>query len=221
MQRRPGQELRLEPEDEVADVADGQVEAVDRALDPSLDLVRVLAHELRDVLERESDRVDALDDPVVEVAADPLALVDDREALDLLEQSRVLDGDPGVEGEGLDQALVVLRELRTAPPCRSGRGCPTERPFTVTGTPRKLCIGGWFGGKPWRRGSIAMSGIRRERFSRMIRPRKPWPVGQSADRRPRRAVDAGRDEPLDDAVRHRRCRGPRSERRRAAGPGRR
>ena len=25
---------------------------------------------------------------------------------------------------------------------------PTERPFTVTGTPRKLCIGGWCGGKP-------------------------------------------------------------------------
>ncbi len=25
---------------------------------------------------------------------------------------------------------------------------PTERPFTVIGTPRKLCIGGWFGGNP-------------------------------------------------------------------------
>ena len=127
-QRRPGQELRLEPEDEVADVADGQVEAVDGALDPSLDLVGVLADELRDVLERQSDGVDALDDPIVQVPADALALVDDRQALDLLEQACVLDGDPGMEREGLDEALVVLGEFLRRLPCRSGTGSRPSDP---------------------------------------------------------------------------------------------
>ena len=116
--REPGhqghaaQELRAEAEDEVADVADREVEAVDRALDASLDLVRVVADELGDVLEREPDRIDVLDDAVVEVLADALALVDDRQALDLLVQPGVLDRDPGVDGERLDQPLVGRGELR-------------------------------------------------------------------------------------------------------------
>ena len=121
-QRRPGQELRLEPEDEVPDVADGQVEAVDRALDPSLDLVGVLADELRDVLQRQSDGVDALDDPIVQVPADALALVDDRQALDLLEQACVLDGDPGMERERLDERAGRPRRIPARLPCRSGTG---------------------------------------------------------------------------------------------------
>ena len=78
---------------------------------------------------------------------------------------------------------------------------PTERPFTVIGTPRKLCIGGWFGGNPWRRGSTAMSGIRNERFSLMIRPRNPWPRGSGADRGSRLQAHPRRDEALDHAVR--------------------
>ena len=110
-QGRPRQQLRAQPEDEVPDVPDGQVQAVDRALDASLDLVRVVPHELGDVLQRQADRVDVLDDPVVQVLADALALVDDRQPLDLLVQSGVLDGDPGVDGERLDQALVTLGEL--------------------------------------------------------------------------------------------------------------
>ena len=105
-QGRPAQELRPQAEDEVPDVPDRQVEAVDRPLDASLDLVRIIAQELRDVLEGKADRVDVLDDAVVEVLADALALVDDRQALDLLVQLCVLDGDAGVDGERLDQALI-------------------------------------------------------------------------------------------------------------------
>ena len=104
------------------------MEAVDRALDPSLDLVRVVAQELRDVLEREPDRVDVLDDAVVEVLADALALVDDRQPLDLLVQAGVLDGDPGVDGERLDEALIGLGELGGARPCRSDTGCRPSGP---------------------------------------------------------------------------------------------
>ncbi len=80
-------------------------------LDPGPRLIGVVVHELRDVLEREAYPVDALDDPVVEILADPLALLDDRQALDLLVEPGVLDGDPGVEGEHLDERLVGLAEL--------------------------------------------------------------------------------------------------------------
>ena len=70
-------------------------------------------------------------------------------------------------------------------------------------------------------GSTAMSGIRNERFSWMIRPRKPWPRGRAPIARPGLAAHPGRDEALDHAVRDRRSRGPRSAPRRGAGPGRR
>ena len=62
----------------------------------------------------------ALDDAVVEVLADPLALVDDRQPLDLLVQPGVLDRDAGVEREHLDEGLVVLAELGGAELVRSG-----------------------------------------------------------------------------------------------------
>ena len=104
-------QLGPEPEDEVADVADRDVEGVDRAIDAGRRLRRLRGHEVRHVLERQADRVEALDDPVVEVLADALALVDDREPLDLLVQPRVLDGDPRVEREHLDEALILLAEL--------------------------------------------------------------------------------------------------------------
>ena len=83
----------------------------------------------------------------MEVLADPFSFVDDRQALDLLVQPGVLDGDPGMDRERLDQPLIGRRELR-APDLSVRYRLPTERPFTVIGTPRKLCIGGWFGGNP-------------------------------------------------------------------------
>ena len=118
-----------QPEDEVADVADRQVEAVDRPLDPSLDLVGVVAHELRDVLERQADRVDALDDAVVQVLADALALVDDGQPLDLLVQPGVLDRDPGVDGERLDERWSSS-ENSAAPALSVRYRLPTDRPLT-------------------------------------------------------------------------------------------
>ena len=73
-----------------------------------------LAHQLRDVLERQADRIHVLDDPVVEVLGDPVAFVDDRETLELLVEPRVLHGDPGVQGEGLDERLVLRGEFGRA-----------------------------------------------------------------------------------------------------------
>ena len=53
-------------------------------------------HDLRDVLERERHAVERLDDPVVEVTADAVALPDDRQVADLLVQMGVVDRDAGV-----------------------------------------------------------------------------------------------------------------------------
>ncbi len=52
-----------------------------------------------------------------------------------------------------------------------------------TGTPRKLCIGGWWGGKPYARGWAVMSGSRIGCGSSMSRPSTPWPCGSSPIRR--------------------------------------
>ena len=63
----------------------------------------------RDVLQREADRVQRLDDAVVEVLADALALLEHREVLQLLVQAGVVDRDAGMSGERLHEPLVVRR----------------------------------------------------------------------------------------------------------------
>src|SRR5450759_3319081 len=67
-------------------------------------------HEVGDVLQGEAHRVDRLDHAVVEVAPDPLAFLDDREALDLVVEPGVLHRDRRVAGEELHQLLVDLAE---------------------------------------------------------------------------------------------------------------
>ena len=64
----------------------------------------ILPDDLGQVLERERDRVQALDDRVVQVLADALALLDDRQPADLVVQTSVLDGNAGMQGEALDAA---------------------------------------------------------------------------------------------------------------------
>ncbi len=52
-----------------------------------------------------------------------------------------------------------------------------SRPCTKIGTPSRLVIGGWFGGKPTPRGSWLMSGMRKLWPARNITPSRPWPRG--------------------------------------------
>ena len=47
----------------------------------------------------------------MEVAADPLTLVDDGQALDLIMEPGVVDRDAGMEREHLDEGLVILAEF--------------------------------------------------------------------------------------------------------------
>jgi len=87
------------------------VDRVDCAVDPGTGLCRILGHQLGEVLEREAHRVEALDDAVVQILADALALRDHGQALQLVVHPRTAHGDAGVQGERLDQACVVVTEL--------------------------------------------------------------------------------------------------------------
>ena len=114
---------------------------------------------------------------VVQVPADAQPLVDDRELLDLEVQPGVLDRDPGMEREHLDQLLVRLAELRLRPASRSGTGC---RPARRRRGPARRAASASAGDAPGSRrcpDACAMSGIRSETPSRMIVPSRPWPCG--------------------------------------------
>ena len=63
------------------------------------------------VFKRQTDGVQVLDDAIVQVRGDPFPFVDDRQALQLLVEPGVLHGDPGMQGERLDERLVFPAEL--------------------------------------------------------------------------------------------------------------
>ena len=76
-----------------------------------------------------------------------------------LVEAGVLDGDPGVAREELDQPLVGRREFRGAElvgEIEVADRCSLRR----IGTPRNEVIGGWFGGKPDSRGGRDIEGMR-------------------------------------------------------------
>ena len=196
---RSAQQLRSEAEDEVPDVPDRQVQAVDRPLDPPLDLLGIVPDQLGHVLERQPDRVDVLDDPVVEVLADALAFVDDREPLDLLVEPRVLDRDAGMDGEGLDQRLILLGELVGAGLVREVQ-VPDRATLHRDGNAQE---------------AVHRRVVRREpvapRIDRDVRdperavlahdqPEEPVTARNVADPRPGLAIHAGGDEAFHDAV---------------------
>ena len=62
-----------------------------------------------DAFEGEPDRVQVLDDPVVQVLRDPVALLGDGEPTGSIQEPGIRHRDPGVHRERLDQALIVLR----------------------------------------------------------------------------------------------------------------
>ena len=106
--------LRAKAVDEGAQLANRRRERIDGCIDPALSLTGSLRHHFRDVLERERNRVQRLNDPVVEIATDPIALLDDGEVGRLLVQPGIVDRDAGVERKQLDKPLIVGRELRRA-----------------------------------------------------------------------------------------------------------
>ncbi len=118
------------------------------------------------VLERQAHGVDGLDDPVVEVLADPLALLHDRQPLDLVVQPGVLDRDAGMDAR-TSRPGARRRRVNGSPRALSVRyRLPTTRPLTGTGTPRNDVIGGWL-----RREAVRSPGARRCRRSGSTGPR--------------------------------------------------
>ena len=83
----------------------------------------------------------------MEVLADALALVDDRQLLDLLVQPRILDRDPGVPREQLDEPLVRL--LNSAAALVGQVQVADRAALERDRDPSSECIGGWFGGNPY------------------------------------------------------------------------
>ncbi len=67
--------------------------------------------ELGDLLQRQAHRVQPLDDAVMQVASDAFALGHHAQGGQAIVEPGVLDGDAGVAGEQLDQALVAVGEL--------------------------------------------------------------------------------------------------------------
>jgi hypothetical protein len=104
--RRPSRRPRggLEPEDGRPDVADGDVEVLDRGVDPVGDL-RPL-REPGGPLQGEAGGEQPLDHRVVEVAGDALAILEHGHVLQPGVQAGVVDGDPGGAGE-CDRQLLV------------------------------------------------------------------------------------------------------------------
>ena len=74
----------------------------------------MVSHQLAQILEGQPDRVEALDHAVVQVLADALPLGDDRDALQLGAETRVLHGDSRVAGERLHDPDVVCAEVLRA-----------------------------------------------------------------------------------------------------------
>ena len=98
-----------ELEDGRADLGDGVVELVDGLGDPFDD--QVPFGEARRALEAHADGVDALDDPVVEIAGDAVAVVEDAHDADAVVEPGVLNGDARGEREGFGKGLVLVGEL--------------------------------------------------------------------------------------------------------------
>ena len=100
----------LNVEDGLPQLADRLVELLDRLPDPH-DRLRPLDQPGRP-LQRQPDGEQALDHRVVEVPGDPVPVLRQGPVAHQAVQARVLDGDAGGHGEGVDELLVVLGELR-------------------------------------------------------------------------------------------------------------
>jgi hypothetical protein len=102
----------VQREDGRADLLDGLVQRLDRAGDPVSQLG--VAGPRGHALQLHAGRVQSLDDQVVQVAGDPVAVVVDREPLGVATALRQFQSHPGLRGEG-DQHLDGLRGQRQHP----------------------------------------------------------------------------------------------------------
>ena len=101
-----------EPEDEPAQVADRPVQAFDRRLQARSN--RRVRDGRSEGLKREGDTEEDLDDPLLQLAADPVALGRDRARSKSLSDPLELERDRRLDAVGLDEPDLRLREGRSA-----------------------------------------------------------------------------------------------------------
>ena len=110
--------LGLESKDVRAHIPHDVVECVDRFVHPLPRPIRITLEQRHRTLDREPHRIDRLDDPIVQILGDAIPLLEDGEALSaslqLLDQSRVVDGDPSLRSQRESYTLVILREASQA-----------------------------------------------------------------------------------------------------------
>ena len=156
---QPARQSRVpQLEDGRADLGDGVVEVVDGLGDPFDDQVPL--GQARRALKTHADGVDALDDPVVQIAGDAVTVVEHAHDADAVVQPGVLDGDAGGEREGFGKGFVLVAESRSILPCPSGRGCRRRRLGRAVGRPGRRSSAGVREGT--RSGQGALRGARGE-----------------------------------------------------------
>ena len=83
---------------------------MDDLVDPLVRLLRRYLHLILRIFQHQANRVNGLNNPVVQVHAKALALFQDRQLLRLKVQLCVLDGDGGLRGEHLQHLLILVVE---------------------------------------------------------------------------------------------------------------
>ena len=175
------------------------MQRVDRLVHSASGLGRVLGDEVGHVVERQRLGVDGLDRGVVEVAADPLALVDDRQPPNLIVKPGVVDRDAGVEREHLDEGLVVLAEFGGVELVREVQPTDDLAACLDRHAQERVHL------RMVRRKAIALGVARdvRDEVRAVLtddEPKQASAVGQVTDPRALLVVDAAGDEALDRAI---------------------
>ena len=139
-----GQDAGAQPEDVVAQVADDPVQLLHRVLEAGRR--SVAAGQQGRSLQAHPDREQGLDGPVMELLGDPLAVLEHGQALQLLLQPGILEGDGCLLGEGLDQLHGRLPQGRAALGVghrQRAQGAATRREGTNRAGPTPARTIGW------------------------------------------------------------------------------
>ena len=148
-----GEDAGAQAEDVVAQVADDPVQLLDGVLEAAPEVV--VAGQQGRALEAQADREQGLDGPVVQLLGDPLAVLEDGQALELALEAAVLEGDRGLLAKVSTSCTSLSRSSGPPRPLATVR-VPRMRPRTARGMntagPAPAATIGWQrAGRPRRR----------------------------------------------------------------------
>ena len=166
---------RVQREDRVADLADGDVELVDGLVETA----RAVGVDdpWTERLQRHPGGEETLDHLVVEVPGDALAVLEHDELLEPAVQAGVVDRDAGDHRERDRERLVLVGELVGAPLLAEVEVPEHLAPHEDRARRGTSASADGSGGKPYESGCAERSARRSGRGSTMSRPRMPLPSG--------------------------------------------